>query len=86
MVSVHEGIAISLATEFRAFCSKQYDDWYRWEWSDKTVRVRLENGMISIFSVDPMVAVEILGHSVLIVECDLAHPRLVDILREKLAI
>ena len=90
MASVHESIAIGLATEFRAFCINMTpgvnDDWFKWEWSNKVVYAKLEDGMISVFDCDPMVKVRVLEEAILIVECDLAHPDLVEILREKLVI
>ena len=98
VVNVHESIAIGLATELRAFCKHAFgDQWFEWEWSNRMVRVEIENGRINIKNIDPSVIFGRLDGGIsyqasgkigdkLIVRCDLAHPKLVEILREKLFI
>lgn len=77
------------------------DQWFRWEWPDRVVEILIDDGVIKAYKLgnatDP--ATTILGFfsngvgsgiiavlSVPIVECDLAHPDLVEIFREKLSI
>ena len=90
MSDLHSAIARGLATELRAFCEPAgylgiQGDWFRWTWDFQHVDVQLFDGRILILPVPPS------GHAgdlppkiAPILECDLADPRLIELLVEKL--
>lgn len=83
MDDVHRAIAVGLANELRVFCkddpSFREGDWYMWDWDSGSVSVRLLDGQISVM----WSQLGAVGEPIL--ECDLGHPDLVELLRSALS-